>query len=457
LRFLKRNMLNNYLHKWFPRGSFGHNIITLVSGTGLAQAIGIVATPILTRLFTPVEFGIVSIYVSIVAILTMIICGRYEIAIVLPDKEEDAQNLVGLSLLITLISTLIALPVVFFAGNKIVTFLNISEISPYLWYIPLSVVTVGSYQTLNYWSTRKKNFGHIAAALVSQSVLTQATQIGAGIIISGSPAGLIWGRVAGQFAATFVILKQFIRDDFRTFIRNVKFANIRRLARTYSRFPKFLMLSHSMNAIAPQLPVFFIAGSSTVLLGLFGLANRLMAMPLLLISSSFSQVFYSEAARELNQNGACPVIYRKTLKRLTLLSLAIFIPLFLLNDNIYVLLLGKEWIGFASIIRALIPLFMIRFVVNPLSAVFMVTRRTDLDLYFQIIFITLSITSLWFGGQIGGGIYYVYCYSGGMSLGYLLNLAITHKLAKTGYTKNEGNFEGMVQSPALSGQIQKSA
>lgn len=121
------------------------------------------------------------------------------------------------------------------------------------------------------------------------------------------------------------------------------------------------------------------------------------------------------------------------------------------------LLLGTEWMGFAAIAKGLIPMFMIRFIVNPLSTIFMVTRRTDLDLYFQVIFVTLSLVSLWLGRILGGGINYVYCYSTGMSLGYLLNLTITYNLARTGYRKNDENFERMAENPALSGQIQKSS
>ena len=85
------------------RSGFSKNLITLLSGTTIAQAITLLLSPVLTRLYTPHEFGVIGTFLSIVAAIALIISLRYEIAIVLPKKEENAINLVALAAIITII------------------------------------------------------------------------------------------------------------------------------------------------------------------------------------------------------------------------------------------------------------------------------------------------------------------------------------------------------------------
>ena len=143
-----------------PEGSFTKNVFTLMTGTVFAQALLVLLAPILTRLYDAESFGVFSLYTSIVGFLTVIACLRYERAIVLPEKDEDAANLLALSMLICFSMAVITIIIVAVCGQDIADVLG-------SWFgtaqfLPLSVIGAGGFLAFNYWSTRRKQFGRLA-------------------------------------------------------------------------------------------------------------------------------------------------------------------------------------------------------------------------------------------------------------------------------------------------------
>ena len=86
-----------------PESEFGRNVLTLMTGTTIAQAIPVAITPILTRLYTPEDFGLLAVFVAFSTILGSISSGRYELAIMLPENDEDAINIAALCFLLSII------------------------------------------------------------------------------------------------------------------------------------------------------------------------------------------------------------------------------------------------------------------------------------------------------------------------------------------------------------------
>ncbi|MBE0641239.1 MAG: oligosaccharide flippase family protein, partial [Bacteroidales bacterium] len=96
-------MFRDYLRR-LRENRFLIHVLTLVSGTALAQAILFAFTPLLTRLFDPSDFGVFALYTAIVSTLGVVAAWKYELAIMLPAREEDARGLVWLSTYATLIT-----------------------------------------------------------------------------------------------------------------------------------------------------------------------------------------------------------------------------------------------------------------------------------------------------------------------------------------------------------------
>ena len=101
-------------NKLKPKSEFSRNVLTLMTGTTIAQAIPIAISPILTRIYAPEDFGMFALYMSVASIISVIATGRYELAIMLPKKDEDAVNIVALSIIISFFVSFISLLIVFF-------------------------------------------------------------------------------------------------------------------------------------------------------------------------------------------------------------------------------------------------------------------------------------------------------------------------------------------------------
>ena len=130
-------------------------MLKLASGTLFAQVITIIAAPILTRWYAPETFGIYALFLSITSILGVISCMRYEIAIMLPEQDEAAANLVGVSLGFAFLVTLITVPLLWWSRDALPGWLNSPDLGFYLWLIPPAVFITGVLLAMNYWNSRK--------------------------------------------------------------------------------------------------------------------------------------------------------------------------------------------------------------------------------------------------------------------------------------------------------------
>jgi O-antigen/teichoic acid export membrane protein len=217
-----------------------------MTGTSIAQAIPIAISPILTRLYTPQDFGVLALYMSIVSIIATIGTGRYELAIMLPKKDEDAINIVVLSIIITFFISFIAFLIVFFFNIQITNLLGNSEISKWLYLTPISILLMGIYQSLNYWFNRKKKYKFLAKNQVIKSSATSTANLLFGFSKTSS-GGLILGGVLGQGITTGFLGKYFFKNN--TFAQKIKKTKLLALARKYKKLPIYNL----PNAIIDQI------------------------------------------------------------------------------------------------------------------------------------------------------------------------------------------------------------
>ncbi len=219
--------IGNKVKSFFAGREFLKNAATLVSATVLAQFITIAVSPVLTRIYNAEDFGLLAVFMSIVSVLSIIATGRYEMAIMLPENEEDAADLLVLSLAIAFLFSLTILFFVHFFNEQIALASGVEEIKNWLYLVPLSVFLLGCFQAFNYWNNRQKLFAPIAKAKV---IRTSATSVSAtaiwlaGLVKTG---GMVWGQIVGEFLGSFYFVKQFLAKDFSV-ISKVSFAGMTR-------------------------------------------------------------------------------------------------------------------------------------------------------------------------------------------------------------------------------------
>ena len=176
------------------KSDFVKNVLTLMTGTTIAQAIPIAVTPILTRIYTPDDFGVFALFLAITAIAGAIANGQYEQSILLPKSDDDAINLVVLGVVIATVFSLLLLVIVLFFNTNIANLLGNKELENWLFLVPLSTLLVGIYNSLNFFNIRKKEFKNVSISLVSRSIGLSLSQVIIGLIALG-PIGLIIGQI----------------------------------------------------------------------------------------------------------------------------------------------------------------------------------------------------------------------------------------------------------------------
>ena len=137
------------------------NSAKLLTANVVAQAIGLLVYPILTRLYTPEDFGLLNLFLSIGGVLVLLSTAEYQYAIVLPKKDEDARGLVHICGFLLLITTGIVLLSVPFS-KPIAHLFNTPELANWYWLMPLFVLAMGLWNILNYWYIRRKAYSRIS-------------------------------------------------------------------------------------------------------------------------------------------------------------------------------------------------------------------------------------------------------------------------------------------------------
>ena len=150
-----------HLKNRYQSSQFLKNVLTLMIGSVFSQAIPILISPLLTRLYKPDDFGLFALYTSIAQLIGVIATARYELAIMIPEKDEDALNLLVLSVSITAMVTVGSMLVMWIFNSAICRLAGNDQLSTWLYFVPLSVFFLGIFQALNYWFNRKKKYHFI--------------------------------------------------------------------------------------------------------------------------------------------------------------------------------------------------------------------------------------------------------------------------------------------------------
>jgi lipopolysaccharide exporter len=187
--------------------SFAGNVLKLVTGSVFAQGLGVLAAPIVARLFAPEAFGIAAVFASITGIIGVVACLRYELSIMLPKTDEEAANLLSISVFFVVIITGVSALIIFFAGDVIVQLLNCPNLKKYLWMVPIALFFNGAFLALNYWNSRTKHFGRLSVARVVYSGTTQITILGTGFAGYVSGGMLIVATVLGRVVSSRMFTK----------------------------------------------------------------------------------------------------------------------------------------------------------------------------------------------------------------------------------------------------------
>lgn len=416
------------MRKLFPQSGYARNIITLMTGTSIAQAIPIAISPVLTRLYSPEQFGLFALIMAIASIVAVVVTGRYEQAIPLPKEDSDAMQVVALSTLLSALLSAVLFLIVCLFNAPITKLLGNPAIAPWLYWVPLSTLLMGVYQSLNYWCNRKAQYRRLAVSRTLQSGCSSGGQLAGGALGAGV-TGLVWGQLVGQALALLALARTVLRED-RSFVRDISFSQISIWSKKYINFPKFLIAAHGFNTASSQMPIMLLSAMfSASSAGFYNLTQRVLGAPITLVAGALGDVFRQEASRAYIDTASCKTVYLKTLRRLLILSILPFLAFFFVAPDFFSLVFGEEWRVAGDYARILTPMFFLRFIASPLSTVFIVAEAQKLDLAWQIMLFALVFVAFLSGYWLGSVWLALVFFSVAYSFCFLVNLLISYCLA----------------------------
>lgn len=381
------------------RGGSLRNVLTLLAGTVSAQAISLAVTPLLARLYSPEDFGLLATFMMLSNNLAMFATLSYYGAIVLPKRDESAFALVFTCILLSAgVSGLVGIFVVF-AGDNLAAWLRNPELAEWLWLLPVSIFAWGGFETIATWCTRRRNFLSISTGTVNRRLVASGSQLAFGA--AGANPGLLAGQVIGELTGFVLLAWRGLREAPRRYWSTIRWSRIWVLLHRYRRFPTYDLFSSATAAFARNMPVlglgiFF----NPAIVGFFMMANRLVAAPLQLGAASVTRVLF-ERANRAKLEGTLPSLSLSVYQRLFMVITTPLALLCIAAPELIEILLGSRWETAADYLRWITLWLLFSSTASPLHRLFAVLEsQNELAIINGILFVTSALSFL-LGGWLG--------------------------------------------------------
>lgn len=369
------------------------NISSMVGATLLAQLIGIAILPVLSRIYSPADFGVLAIYTSVVNILTMFTGLRYYLAIPLPKQRKYALALLYLTLAAHVVFAVLLLLLSLCGGDYIIVTLRLQSLRPYLYLIPLGVFAMGLYTIVTQWAVREGFFSTIGWTRIVQALSGNGAKFLIGFA-GYKPAGLLFGAIIAQGCGSSTIIKRSLKEGLSSHISRT---DIKRAVIKYRNFPLYDMWTAVINVVGQNMPQLFLSfyySLSTV--GGYTMAASLLSLPISLVGSAIGQVFVQRGA-QAKYDGTLPVFSEKAYKIMLTLSMYPIGLISLLGPALFSIVLGKQWGNSGLYAIMLFPRVAYSMTYYPVCMLYAIGDRIKASFYHEVLLTIVMLAGLYLG------------------------------------------------------------
>lgn len=377
------------------RSTMVRNAGKLLSANVIAQAIGILVYPVLTRMYAPEDFGLLNLFMSIGGVLVIVASLDWFNAIVLPKTDDEARPVVHISLLSIAALTLVLLLSIPLA-SPIARLFNSPDLASYYWLLPAYVCLMSLWNVLNYWYIRRKAYGRISGYQVSQSLFSAGYKTGFGAI-----GWLNGGLISAAVLAPLCSLVVSISLSAKTHLRSLLIWDwnaCRQAAQTYSNFPKYSAPRSLLNTLSSNLPTLMLTpvfGLTEI--GFFGMALTLAFRPIQIVVQSVFQVLFQRTAQMVNERQAISRSLHRFLGTTALVLVPVFVGLYFILPWLTAWLLGDAWRVTGEYIRLLLPWIAMVVLATSINFIPDIFGRQRVMLWIEVTYLALRVLSLLIG------------------------------------------------------------
>ena len=385
------------------------NFTKLLSANVVAQIIGLVVYPILTRMYAPEDFGLLNLFLSIGGVLAILSTAEYYYAIVLPKEEKDAEQVLGVGVLWLVTTTvLVGLSVAF--SKPISLLFKSPNLASYYWLMPLYVFAMGAWNLLNYWYIRHKDYNPISRYQVSQNLLSAGGKLGMGWggVLQG---GMIYSVVVApliSLLSSWVVARKTLLPAWR----RISWRGVREQGQVYRNFPCFVLPRSFVNMLAGQMPVLLLTpffGGEAV--GFLSLAILLGYTPIGTITRAIYQVMYQHTMEQVHEQKPIGQIFRKFILSASAIIIPVFVGLWFVLPQLTAWLLGAEWHVSGEYIRWMLPWLYVSLLSCSINYLFDVFMKQKWGLFFEVMLAVMRVAGLCIGVWAGNFMLAIMCYS----------------------------------------------
>jgi O-antigen/teichoic acid export membrane protein len=419
-----------YIFSKLKTNHFAKSIMLITGGTSIAQALNIISTPILTRVYRPEEFGLLAIYISILSMISLVASLRYEYAIPIASDDKKAINALACSCIllffIAIFSAIIIVTFNDFLSNYVSYSIGLIE---FKYLIPLGLFFVGLYNIFVQWAFRKKDYRVISKTKIIQAASQNILSILLGLF-GFTSAGLMIGRIVGQSAGIHTITNSFRTVD-KKLLKEINSRDIAYILNRYRDFALFSAPGQLLNAAGIQLPVLFISALYGIAAtGYYGLSYAIVNLPMTLIGMSIADVFYGEIANNAKRSPeTIKAISNDIIKKGALIGLVPLLALLLFGPYLFALVFGVQWYEAGLYARIISPLVFARLVLTPVSRIFIVFEKQRIAFLLDALRLFLVLIIFMFASIFTFTIYEaLQLYTFAMVLAYIITFLVANKV-----------------------------
>ncbi len=421
-------MVSTILNKL--KGPFVRNLATLASGTVVGQIVFILATPVITRLYSPEEIGMINLYVSVATVFFFVACLRLELAIVLAKDDEEAVGVFALACIATAATTLVSTALVLLFGRWFAELLGAPGLAAWLIWMPLNVLIYGLYLALRLWSTRKEAFRDNSISQLSMYSTTAGLRVGAGFLGLGV-FGLMASYIAGRVVAVLYLLVSLGRKFGSLVPSKLRFSQLKELLKTHKNFPLFetpQMMTTMISWLVPTYLLTFFFSLEVV--GHYTMALQLILLPVTFTAEAIRQIFL-QRADALQKDGEDIGAY---LKKVTYTLAAVgFLPcvaIAVLGPWVFGVVLGEEWYTSGLYSRILAPWIFVFFCNTPANMMVQILGKQKIHFALSIVLLVFRVATICVGGYMNDVILAIALYSALGVVFYLFHTILIMHYAK---------------------------
>jgi len=383
------------LRKALPKERFARGVGVLAGGTVAVQLLAVLVAPVITRLYTPADFGAVAVFAAVLAMIGVVSSLRYELAIPLPESDSVAASVLWLCVLILLgVSALTAVGVAMF-GDVAAALLETPILAEFKWLLPIAVLLSGAYSIFNYWAIRQKSFARITATRLGQALFTVSMQMA---LFRWNAAGLLVASVVGQTIGTTSLARAALSSPV---VRKLDWPGIGAAASRYRRFPVYSTWEGLANSVGLQaVPLLFAAMFGPAAAGLYALTSRVLSLPMSVVGGAIANVFLASAP-DAHRDGRLAGLVAALHGKLAHFGLPPMLVLAIAGPELFQGAFGPNWREAGMFARWMAPWLYFVFVSSPLSTLFAVLEQQAQGLIFQIVLVVSRVAAIAAGAWIG--------------------------------------------------------